>query len=243
MKGRRGDYGVYAPAVVRDLTLLGTGLFVLGLLFWFSGYRAGQLLGEVLLLAFGIGLAQSLYLFWSLKVGRFRERERLVDMLRLQGEERVLDVGCGRGLLLTEVARRLHRGRATGLDIWNEADQSGNRPEAALENARIEGVADRVELVDGDARQMPFGDHCFDAVVSSLVLHNISDRGQRLQALREILRVLKPGGRLAVLDFQYADEYAEDLRSLGARDVQVAGPHFLMFPPVWIVTASKSRAS
>lgn len=69
--------------------------------------------------------------------------------------------------------------------------------------------------------------------------HNIYNREERREALREIIRVLKPGGQFAILDFQHVKEYAEVLKEFNAADVQLIGPHYLMFPPVRIVTGRK----
>jgi SAM-dependent methyltransferase len=241
-KSRKGNYGMDAPGVVRNLTLMGIGFLILGIAaLSVRGplQPAGQVVGTILLAGFLIGIVETLYMVWSSKVGKFRACERLLDLVYLRGDERVLDVGCGRGLVLIAAAQRLTTGKAVGVDIWNPADQSGNCPEATWANARAEGVADRVEVVDGDVRHLPFADHEFDAVVSSLVLHNIRHREERAKALGEILRVLKPGGRFAMLDFQHAQEYAAGFRQLGAVDVRVSGLHYLMFPPVRIVTGRK----
>ncbi|MBE3598372.1 MAG: methyltransferase domain-containing protein [Limnochordaceae bacterium] len=167
------------------------------------------------------------------------ERERLLDLIELRGYEKVLDVGCGRGLLLTAAARRLTTGQAIGVDIWNAADQSGNSPQATWANARAEGVAGRIQLVTGDVRRLPFRDGEFDAVVSSLVLHNLGGAEERRRALGQIMRALKPGGRFAILDFLHVKGYAKVLRQLGALDVHVTGLHFLMFPPVRVVVGRK----
>ncbi|WP_217994662.1 class I SAM-dependent methyltransferase [Alicyclobacillus kakegawensis] len=176
-------------------------------------------------------------------MGNYIERERVVDLLHLHGDELVLDVGCGRGLVLNAVAKRLKSGKAIGIDIWSKRDVSGNDPSETRKNAEIEGVAERVEIRDGDARSMPFEDNFFDAVTSSLVLHNISNREERRQSVREIYRVLKPGGRFAVLDLQHTNEYAYEFRQCGAVDVEIQGPHFTMFPPVRIVTGRKVTMS
>lgn len=73
---------------------------------------------------------------WDCKVGKLRSRDRLLDGLALRGDETVLDVGCGRGLLLIGAAKRLTTGTAVGVDIWQTEDLSGNRPEATLESHR-----------------------------------------------------------------------------------------------------------
>lgn len=84
----------------------------------------------------------------------------------------------------------------------------------------VAGVADRVEVKDGDAQRLPFADASFDAVVSSLVLHNIPSDGGRRQAIREIARVLKPGGRVAILDLRHTGDYVAVLRQSGLADAR-----------------------
>jgi arsenite methyltransferase len=69
----------------------------------------------------------------------------------------VLDLGCGRGALLTMVAELLPNGRAVGIDLWHPG-QTGNSPEATALNAELEGVADRVEVRTGDVTRPPFAD-------------------------------------------------------------------------------------
>ncbi len=117
-----------------------------------------------------------------------------MDTLQWNGNEEVLDVGCGSGLLLNAAAKRLNGGTAVGVDIWRKEDLANNHQETTLRNAKIEGVAERVRVEEGDVRQLPFGDATFDVVVSLNVLHNIATREERKKALLELLRVLKPGG-------------------------------------------------
>jgi arsenite methyltransferase len=152
----------------------------------------------------------------------------------------VLDVGCGRGLLLVGAAKRLTSGRAIGLDLWRRQDQAGNDPAATLANAKAEGVAERVELRDGDARRLPFDDQAFDVVVSSMALHNIPGAAGRATAVDEIVRVLKPGGHLAILDFRHTEQYAAVLAAAGLGDVHRSQRRFGMYPPVRVVTATKA---
>ena len=114
------------------------------------------------------------------RVTKLRDRERLIEHLSLSGRERVLDVGCGRGLMVVGAAKRLPDGKVVGIDIWQAEDQSANSPDAALTNARLEGVAERVEVQTVDMRQLPFPDQSFDAVVSHWAIHNLIHSFNRL---------------------------------------------------------------
>jgi arsenite methyltransferase len=158
--------------------------------------------------------------FYSTGPGKRAIWAQLLDELDLRGDEHVLDVGCGRGAVLILAARRVPAGRAVGVDVWRRRDQSGNSRSATERNAVAEGVADRVELVDADARNLPFAAASFDVVVSSLAISNIRGADGRAQALREAVRVLRPGGRLRIAD-DGADRYAAVLRDAGCTGVAV----------------------
>jgi ubiquinone/menaquinone biosynthesis C-methylase UbiE len=132
----------------------------------------------------------------------------------------VLDLGCGRGAVLTAVARRLTTGRVTGVDIWSTLDQSGNAKGVTERNAALEGVADRVEIETGDMRALPFKDATFDLVVSSLAIHNIRLDADRRKAVAEGFRALKPGGRMVVADIRATAIYEDALRALGAASIE-----------------------
>jgi arsenite methyltransferase len=181
----------------------------------------------------GIAIA----MIYTSKVAKLRERDRILDLAELQGDEVVLDVGCGRGLLLVEAARRLPAGEAVGVDLWRAKDQSANTPAGPLHNARAVGV--KVQVETADARDLPFDDDTFDVVVSSLALHNISGVGARRVAVREIARVLKPRGRLVLVDIARTDEYVTALRGVGWRDVDRSELLFRMFPPIRYVIGTK----
>ena len=243
---RKADYGVDAPGVVRNLFVI-AGLLLAGLVFaptvhrplprrrtdvtlelrgMFAGPAVGCLLGGALML---------LYAEW----GKFRHRDRMLAMVPWSGAENVLDVGTGRGLLAIAAAKRLTTGTAVGIDIWSARDLSGNTADAFLMNAEAEGVAERVEVRNADARALPFPDGSFDVVLSNLCLHNIAEREGRAEACREIARVLKKGGVALVSDFVRTGDYE---RSFAAAGMTVArtGPHVLdVFPPLRIVRAEK----
>jgi SAM-dependent methyltransferase len=229
---QRPDYGVDAPLVIAIqivISVVTLGLAVLLFTLDFSPPVRIPLAWACLFVGVNCLLTVAVMLWYS-KAGKLRQREQLLDMLPWRGDERVLDVGCGRGLLLVGAARRLTTGKAVGVDVWQSKDLSGNRPDAVLENARAEGVAERVEVQDGDARKLPFPDGSFDVVVSSLAIHNIPEREGRAQAMREIGRVLKPGGRLAMVDIQYTAGYVRLLRECGLADVArtAVGPLFCL---------------
>jgi arsenite methyltransferase len=245
MKRNSPDYGLDAPGVVRGFLFGGPVLSIAG--FLLSRYARPQ---HIYLLV-GIGNAmlctgvaffvESFLLMGSSFYGKFRGRDRLLARLQLRGDERVLDVGCGHGLLLIGAAKLLPRGRAIGIDLWSQVDQGNNSQEATLENARLEGVADRVEVHDGDMRKLPFPDASIDAVVVNLAIHNISNREGRREAISEIARVLKPGGQVALMDFKHVAQYAADLRLAGLPDARVSPPSFWIFPPVRTATGMKNR--
>ncbi len=243
MSDERANYGIDAPGLVRNFAFAGIASLVVGVYFYYAfGADRPALATTVVIvgIVWGLlGLGSAGLMVWSSKVGELKERDRILDAIPWRGDETVLDAGCGRGLLLIGAAKRLSTGTAIGVDIWRKGNQSGNSPEVTLENARVEGVEGRVEIRDGDLRDLPFEDGSFDVVLSSLALHNIHDREEREEALRELTRVLKPGGRLTIVDIWDTDGYARLLRKGGMEDVRRSGLRFNIFPPVREVTARK----
>ncbi|MFI6297933.1 class I SAM-dependent methyltransferase [Nonomuraea sp. NPDC050790] len=208
---RRGKYGFDAPWSFAGLVVGAVALLALTIVsFAYDVAPAGVafLLGGLYTLASAFSYA------YTTRKGKFEVWAGELD--DLDGGERVLDLGCGRGAVLTAAARRLSKGYATGLDRW----PSGNQVAVTRANAEAAGIADRVELVTGDLRALPFRGDSFDAVVSSLALHRIATAQGRADAVREAYRVLAPGGRMLIADFQRTEEYEAVLRGLGAADVR-----------------------
>jgi ubiquinone/menaquinone biosynthesis C-methylase UbiE len=166
-------------------------------------------------------------------------RDEILDAAGIKGDEKILDAGCGRGLLLIGAAKRLKSGRATGVDLWDARDQKDNSSESTRENAKLEGVADKVRVESGDVRKLVYPEANFDVVLSNLVVHNLSGADEREQAIREMYRVLKPGGRLAVYDILKTREYAKVLESCGAQNVTLGSMRWLWMVPGWMLTAKK----
>src|SRR5262245_30405055 len=144
---RRGDYGFDAPYGLIIFAVMAVVGAVVSAWSWNEGDHKGALQMAVFALFFCANACS----FWhTTRHGKFVEWERILDGLSLRGDERVVDLGCGRGAVLTAVARRLTTGRVTGVDIWNRLDQSGNAREVTLRNAELEGVTNRVEIETGD---------------------------------------------------------------------------------------------
>jgi arsenite methyltransferase len=214
--GRRGKYGVdggFTPFFVYGGAL--SALAVTLVRQSRRGHRARAFLAGTAAVAV-VGSAASY--FYSTGPGKRSIWTEVLDELSLDGDEDVLDVGCGRGAVLVLAAQRLTRGRAVGVDVWRRLDQSGNSLANTERNAVLEGVADRVDVYDGDARELPFRGESFDVVMSNLTLHNIRNTDERAVALHEVVRVLRPGGRLRIVDFR-AEGYTGPLQDAGCIDI------------------------
>ena len=231
---RKGSYGIDAPYLLPIVVVLIAANVV-------NGVVAGSVwpfVGAAAILACaGCGLYTS-------RRGKFVVWAELLDRLNLRGDERILDLGCGRGAVLLLAAQHLTTGRAVGVDVWRRGDQSGNAAEATRRNAVAEGAADRVELHTADMTALPFGADDFDLVVSNVAIHNVKGRAGRERAIEEAVRVLRPGGRLMIADIWATGLYRTHLVKLGMIDVARRGLGWRMWwsgpwLPTRLVTATK----
>jgi len=238
------NYGIDAPAVLRNL-------FVFGFLCFLAAYfiQAPLHVGHVFIkvhsmfLWTGVALVTEggLYLLY-VKFGKFRHRDFILSFHSWRGDEQVLDIGCGRGLLLCGAAKRIATGHVTGIDIWSNVDMGGNSMTATQRNIDLESLAEKCTLVSAGAQQMPFPDAHFDVIVSNLCLHNIYDPATRHKALDEIVRVLKPGGQALLSDYKRTSEYAKHLRTAGFEVTKKRGSIWATFPPLAVVIGRKPLA-
>ena len=146
-------------------------------------------------------------LVWLKTLGRERTfRQKIVRLLRLRPGECILDVGCGTGTLAIEAKRLVGpTGSVHGVDASPEMIKRANK-----KAHKADGT---VTFTRAFAQALPFPDGRFDAVVTTLMLHHLPHTARRRCAL-EMRRVLKPGGRVLVVDFVPA---GSDRRGLLAR--------------------------
>lgn len=232
---KRADYGLDAPGVVRTMGTIGLALILIVMVLPVPvGLRsAGTWMGASFLLS-GIAMIA------SSRFGKMRARDSLLDAIQLKPTDTVLDIGCGRGLMLMGAAKQVTSGHAIGIDLWSNVDQMNNSRDATLANAEAEGVTDRVEVKDGDMRSLPLADASIDAVVSSLAIHNLKTEADRDTAISEIVRVLKPGGRVGILDIANVSHYAAVLEKAGMTISTRAAFCPWIFPPARVVVATRS---
>ncbi len=234
------NYGIDAPKVIKTLFLLGTiSMFVAALLSSGKFPAITNLKYSFLSMAIGLILSALLMVLYS-RFGKTKHRDRILSLHQWKGDENVLDVGTGSGLLMIGAAKHLTTGKSYGIDIFNSYDLSDNTIAHTELNSRIEGVEDKTEILSENILKTNFSDEFFDVIVSNLCLHNIYDKKERTQACKEIYRILKPGGIAIISDFKHTSEYKKIFGQSGMR-VTKKGPYFFStFPPLTIVIANKN---
>lgn len=141
--------------------------------------------------------------------GKLRElRRRTLELAGLRRGEAVLDVGCGTGTLALLAQQRVGAtGRVAGIDP------------APRQIARAHAKAARrhapLDLQIGVIEQLPFSDQSFDVVLSTLMMHHLPDDLKR-RGLAEVARVLRPGGRVVIVDFKSAAGHGGRAARMGA---------------------------
>ena len=136
--------------------------------------------------------------------------EHIAEYVNLPENGTGLDIGCGSGALTIACAKRNRQAKMVGLDRWGKEYASFNKA-LCESNAKIEGVGDNTDFVQGDAVKLDYPDETFDAVTSNYCYHNIPSR-DRQKLILETLRVLKKGGTFAIHDEFIRSKYGDTSR-------------------------------
>jgi len=175
---------------------------------------------------------------------------RILSAANITAQDRVLDLGCGIGNILIALAERtdfIHP--AAGVDVSPDLIRIGEREIAKA------GLRDRIGLEVAPATRLPFEDGAFDVVLTSHVLKHLDDEAL-LTSFREVVRVLRPGGRFLLWEFEKSarsallfwsarlsglpppfqlrtsEEFSRALRSTGFHRVLRLNTGFFLLPPV-----------
>ena len=175
---------------------------------------------------------------------------RILGAANITAQDRVLDLGCGIGNILIALAERVEFShRPVGVDVSPDLIRIGEREIAQA------GLRDRIQLQVSPATRLPFEDGSFDVVLTSHVLKHLDDEAL-LASFREVARILRPGGRFLLWEFEKSgrsailfwsarltglpppfqlrtnDEFARALRSTGFNPVVRVDTGFFLVPPV-----------
>jgi len=233
------NYGIDAPGVIRNLFIAAFALAII--IIFFPVIRIGSVIietGGFIWSAAGCAFGGVLMLAYSLS-GKYKHRDRMLNLIDWKGNEQVLDIGTGKGLLMIGAAKKLSTGKSIGIDIWNAEDLTGNNALAAFNNATIEDVRNKVEVLNENVMDMSFADETFDVILTNMCIHNIYNKEGRLQACREIARVLKAGGQAIIADFRHMREYKKNFDDIGLKNQLLPANYLTTFPAVGILVVQK----
>jgi len=140
------------------------------------------------------GLGSRVYDVVMVRLTRRLYQRVIGDIAPVLSEGKVLDAGTGPGTLAREIARNQPRLQVYGIDL------SEDMIRLAREHAKREQLEERVHFEVGNVAHLPYPDHYFDLVVSTISMHHWYELEQ---PLRDLYRVLRPGGRLWIYDFRF----------------------------------------
>jgi len=118
-----------------------------------------------------------------------------VDLFQ-SDEDLILDAGCGSGRGTIELINVSKNGQIVAFDLFDSSESISSR-ELLEKNLKIAGITDKVRIVQGNVTNLEFEDNTFDSAISVLLVNNLGKA--KLTGLKELLRVLKPGGKILII--------------------------------------------
>lgn len=147
------------------------------------------------------------YIMFSQKGGKFQEKvyNLIIQSLGTVVKGKILDIGSGNGVLAVKLAQQFDEAEVIGIDYWGKDwEYSKSKCEKNAQTGRVEK---RVHFQKGDAAALEFANDTFDGVISNLTFHEVQSIEDKREVLREALRVVKPGGRFAFVDYFYDTKF------------------------------------
>jgi SAM-dependent methyltransferase len=197
--------------LILGLCTLGTGLLIL--------VPLGPLYRLVITILFAILLISFLfpfyaYVMFSQKGGRLQEKfyNLIIQELGENLTGKVLDIGSGNGVLAVKLAQRHDEIEVTGIDSWGQDWEYSKS--VCEKNAKTATVEQRVHFQNGDAARLDFANDTFDGAVSNLTFHEVRSSADKRAVVQEALRVVKPGGTFAFIDYFYDKKYYGEISEL-----------------------------
>lgn len=234
------NYGIDAPKVIRNLLVSGILLLLCSIFLPDNLFPPISIILKRSSLMPGICLTiTGLLMIVYAKIGKYNHRDRILNLHNWKGNENVLDVGTGLGLLMIGAAKKLSTGKAYGIDIFNTYDLSDNSIEQTKTNAELEKVTPKVEILKENILKTNFNEGYFDVIVSNLCLHNLYKSEEKEQACIEIHRILKRNGKAIISDYKGIKEYKESFQKLDMTVEKIGTYYFDTFPPLTIIIATK----
>jgi len=147
------------------------------------------------------------YIMFSQRGGRFQEKvyNLIIQHLGPEVKGKILDIGSGNGVLAVKLAQQHPEVEVVGIDYWGKDWEYSQR--VCEQNAWVAQVESRVHFQKGDAATLDFADNTFDGATSNLTFHEVKTVVDKREVVREALRVVKPGGTFAFVDYFYEGKY------------------------------------
>ena len=147
------------------------------------------------------------YVMFSQKGGKFQEKvyNLIIQSLGARVTGKILDIGSGNGVLAVKLAEQHSEVKVVGIDYWGKDWEYSKG--VCEKNAQAVKVESRVHFQKGDAAKLDFATDTFDGAISNLTFHEVQSVADKRVVLQEALRVVKPGGNFAFVDYFYDAKY------------------------------------